>query len=58
MSLDNRLESLKTQHAELEQALETWIQTPASTDDDFATIKKQKLALKDEINKLEQEVAH
>ncbi len=53
MTITNRLISLKNQHAELEQTLEDNMQTPASTDRDIVSLKKQKLALKDEINKLE-----
>lgn len=49
MDLDNKLEGLKTQHSELEVALEKENNHPHPDDVHIAGIKKQKLRIKDEI---------
>ncbi len=57
MSLLNRLNTLKTQHSKLETDIESNVKKPSSSDSDIASLKKQKLALKDEIKQLEQQLA-
>ncbi len=53
MSIENRLASLKAQHAELESNLSIVTKQPSRNDADITDIKRQKLALRDEIHKLE-----
>ncbi len=57
MSLLNRLNNLKTQHSKLENDIQHNINHPGSSDSDIASLKKQKLALKEEIIQLEQQLA-
>ncbi|MCH9852858.1 MAG: DUF465 domain-containing protein [Alphaproteobacteria bacterium] len=57
MSLINRLNKLRTQHAKLESDIQHNINKPSSSDSDIALLKKQKLAVKDEIIQLEQQLA-
>jgi hypothetical protein len=52
MSLDERITSLKAKHQSLELALEEEITRPRPDDIQIASIKKQKLAIKDEIASL------
>ena len=49
MADDDRIASLKAQHAELEEALALEINRPHPDDSVVADIKKQKLRIKDEI---------
>ncbi|WP_075997287.1 YdcH family protein [Salaquimonas pukyongi] len=52
MPLDTHIEQLKQKHVELETRLEEAMRHPSSRDDEIAEIKRQKLLLKDKINKL------
>ncbi len=54
MSLAERIESLKLKHMELETALEEQVSRPHPDDVEIATLKKQKLRIKDEILTLSQ----
>jgi hypothetical protein len=49
MSLADKIESLKEKHQTLESAIETEHHRPHPDDIEIAALKKQKLALKDEI---------
>ncbi len=49
MSLQDRIESLKMKHALIEDALETKNNLPNPDDVELAELKKQKLAIKDEL---------
>jgi hypothetical protein len=53
MSLNIDLSQLYTQHRGLEKELKDAVEHPASTDEEIAFIKRQKLKLKDEIARLE-----
>ncbi|MCG8508632.1 MAG: DUF465 domain-containing protein [Rhodospirillales bacterium] len=52
MSLDERINALKAKHQALESALEEEFTRPRPDDIQIASIKKQKLAIKDEIANL------
>ncbi len=54
MSLTERIESLKLRHQELETALEEQVSRPRPDNIEIATLKKQKLRIKDEILTLSQ----
>ena len=52
MSLNSHLEELKRKHTTLSYAVETAQRAPASDDIEVATMKKQKLRLKEQISRL------
>lgn len=52
MSLGSHIEQLKQKHVELETRLAEAMQHPSMRDDEIAEIKRQKLILKDKIEKL------
>jgi len=52
MSLQNRIESLKVKHASIESALESKTSQPNPDEIELAELKKQKLAIKDELAKI------
>jgi len=52
MSLVERIDALKEKHHALESAIELEHTRPHPDDDEIATLKKQKLAIKDEIVQL------
>lgn len=58
MSLKNHLTELQLKHSALEKELEESMAHPATTDSQLADIKRRKLKIKDEITRLEREVAH
>lgn len=49
MSLDDKIDTLKTQHQALENAIEEQNNRPHPDDIEIASLKKQKLKIKDEI---------
>lgn len=53
MSSQDRIEELRTQHRNLEQALGLEISRPVPNDETVAGLKRQKLRIKDEIAQLE-----
>lgn len=53
MTMQERIEELRTKHQDLEKALNDESHRPHPDDVHIATIKKQKLAIKDEIASLE-----
>ncbi len=53
MAMDDRLVSLKTKHAALDQAIDEESARPAPDDIAIHGLKKQKLQIKDEIANLE-----
>lgn len=57
MPLTARIESLKKRHTEIEQALHTEEARPAQDEVKINKLKREKLSLKDEIAKLEEEQA-
>ena len=56
MSLDTDLAALHKKHQSLETELAEAMAHPATSDQEIAAIKRQKLKLKDEIVKLERHV--
>ncbi len=49
MSMDDRIEVLKTRHSELEEAIEKENSHPFPDDIEIAGLKKQKLRIKDQL---------
>lgn len=49
VSLQNRIESLKVKHATIENALDTHSKIPHPNEIELVALKKQKLAIKDEL---------
>jgi len=49
MSLEERIEALKTKHQALEHAIEEETNRPHPDDYEIASLKKQKLRIKDEL---------
>ncbi len=52
MAFDARLETLKRKHSEMSEAVETAQRAPGVDDLQVATMKKEKLRLKEEISRL------
>lgn len=52
MSVEAHIEQLKERHTALESELSTLIASPSASDVELAEVKRQKLRLKDEINRL------
>jgi len=57
MSLKNHLNELMVKHRALETELSDAMAHPASTDSQVAEIKRRKLRVKDEISKIEKDLA-
>ena len=53
MSLDTHLSQLARKHEALERELHDAMQSPSSDDLHIAELKRRKLSLKDEINRLQ-----
>lgn len=53
MSLQERIEALKSRHAELERAIDEENRRPLPNRDTVSDLKRQKLRIKDEIFQLE-----
>ena len=49
VSLQNRIESLKVKHATIENALDAHSKIPHPNEIELSALKKQKLAIKDEL---------
>ncbi|HEY9078967.1 YdcH family protein [Magnetovibrio sp.] len=52
MALENRIDSLKTRHGELEVALDAATARPFPDEVEIHTLKKEKLRIKDELESL------
>ncbi|MCW8915242.1 MAG: YdcH family protein [Magnetovibrio sp.] len=52
MSLENRIDSLKNRHHELEKAIEAQNAKPFKDEVEIHTLKKEKLRIKDELEDL------
>lgn len=52
MAISSHLQELKKKHARLEAKVEEALRHPSSDDLEIATMKKQKLRLKEEISRL------
>jgi hypothetical protein len=55
MSLSNHLEELKRKHGDIERQLDQALNHPSVDDLEIVSLKRRKLALKDEIEKLSSE---
>lgn len=58
MSIDAHLATLEKKHGELEAELRTVQSQPSTHDEMIVDIKRRKLRLKDEINRLKAETQH
>lgn len=58
MSLQDRIESLKAKHAELDEAISMESRRPAPNSAQVAQMKRQKLRIKDELSSLGHHTAH
>ncbi len=52
MSLASHLEELQRKHGEIERKIDEAVAHPSSDDLEISTLKRRKLALKDEIERL------
>lgn len=52
MSLSSHIEQLRKKHQHLSDSVESLQRTPSASDAEIADMKKQKLAIKEEITKL------
>lgn len=57
MSIASRLNALHRKHSELSEAVEREQRSPGSDDQAIAAMKKRKLQLKEEIARIEDEMA-
>ena len=57
MSLKSHLHEMMVKHQTLEKELEDALAHPATTDSQLAEIKRRKLRVKDEISKIEKDLA-
>ena len=57
MAVENRIDSLRTQHAELEDQIHNESTKPMPDDARLAELKRQKLRVNDEIQRLTDAVA-
>lgn len=58
MAIESHLAELKKKHGEVERALEAALQHPSVDDLEIIELKRRKLALKDEIERLKSELTH
>jgi hypothetical protein len=56
MAVEAHVEGLTTRHQKLEQEIEQALAHPSSDPLEIAKLKRKKLRLKDEINKLQSEI--
>ena len=54
MTVQTHLAALEEKHSELEKKLHHVMSSPSSHDEEIAAIKRQKLSLKDEMERLQQ----
>jgi hypothetical protein len=58
MSLQDRIESLKVRHAALESAIAEETRRPFPNEVQIGDLKRQKLKIKDEINRIDGVASH
>jgi hypothetical protein len=58
MSLANHLEELQRRHGEIDRQIDEAMLHPSVDDLEIATLKRRKLAIKDELEKLRKETRH
>lgn len=57
MSIEGRKTALEAKHTELERKIDTLSAHPSTSDLDLVELKKEKLAIKDEISRIERQDA-
>jgi len=58
MSLANHLDELERKHGEIERQINEALSHPSVDDLEIVNLKRRKLAIKDEMEKLRQETMH
>jgi len=58
MSLANHLDELERKHGEIERQIDEALSHPSVDDLEIVTLKRRKLAIKDEIQKLQLHTTH
>lgn len=58
MSLANHLDELRRKHGEIERKIDEALSHPSVDDLEIVNLKRRKLALKDEMEKLSSETVH
>jgi hypothetical protein len=58
MTIQAHIASLEKKHGALEDELESILASPSSNDHEIAEIKRRKLRLKDELQKLKKDTRH
>ncbi|WP_313611974.1 DUF465 domain-containing protein [Agrobacterium sp.] len=58
MTIQAHIASLEKKHGALEDELESILASPSSNDQEIADIKRRKLRLKDELQKLKKDTRH
>ena len=58
MSLANHLEELQRRHGEIDRQIDEALLHPSVDDLEIAALKRRKLAIKDELEKLRKETRH
>jgi hypothetical protein len=58
MSLANHLDELQRRHGEIDRQIDEALLHPSVDDLEIATLKRRKLAIKDELEKLRKETRH
>jgi hypothetical protein len=58
MSLASHLEELQRKHGDIERQIDEAMTHPSADDLEIASLKRRKLALKDEIEKLKTQTTH
>jgi|AGTN01.1.fsa_nt_gi Protein of unknown function (DUF465). len=58
MSLQDRIESLKAKHAALDMAIEAENRRPYPNEPQISVLKRQKLAIKDELTRIGPTLRH
>ena len=58
MALASHLEELRRRHGDIEREIDEALTHPSTDDLEIATLKRRKLALKDQIEKLKAQTRH
>ena len=57
-TVEQKLEDLRIEHRDLDEVIDRLVSEPDSNDNQIQRLKKRKLALKDQISRLEEETSH
>jgi hypothetical protein len=58
MTIQAHIASLEKKHGDLEEELQTILSSPSSDDQEIAELKRRKLRLKDEVERLKANTRH